>query len=354
MSQDKRKILFVGGISAILTEEKIESHFSQYCKVTKVRIMREKKTLEHKGFAFVTLAEASDIPRVLEMTHIIDGRKVDVQLASRKGEKKDWKEEQKKRRIFVSNIPSDICNDQLASYFERFGEVRNAYIIRDFLTEQSKNYGYIEFKDLGVAPLVLSADITIKSHKLSCLPYIGRHEPKQKQFSKVNNKEEEDQESNEYYIAKKEIPESNPSQDVPDKEKPEIDLTDATPHSPLNQESPKSSKYEYSWMSSKINEDESNYRFNGNFEIISQPARHSFEPHPGFQSKLENATGKPTNSLARFKWFKENKSQLQAASLATTNAGSRNLSGCPMSEKLSLAGKVASSIRTRSYCCFTF
>lgn len=175
---DTRKILFVGGIPVIMTEETILHHFEQFCKVNRVRVMREKKTKESKGYAFVTLCSASDAVRMASKAHVIGGRKVDVQIASRKNEKKVWKEDQKKRKLFVTNLPDSIDGDGLVRFFRKFGEVRNAYIIYDFDTKKSKGYGYVEFQNQDNATDVVNTTVSIHNQEVNVLPYIGRHEQK--------------------------------------------------------------------------------------------------------------------------------------------------------------------------------
>lgn len=296
MSNDKRKILFVGGIPATMSEAEIEHHFAQNCRVSKVRIMREKKTLEPKGFAFVTLTDASAVTAVLNMTHVISGRKVDVQLASRKGEKKEWKEEQKKKRIFVSNLPNNFGNDELAAYFSKYGQIRNAYIIKDFMTDQSKNYGYIEFEEVGIVHAVLKDQVTIHGHKVTCLPYVGRHEPRN---CKAQGGSDDDVSTD--YVYKKKV-QSDSSQNSGKLQEKETYIT-PTPKSQIIAEIPSHSRYEFIGMSMKLNQDESNYRFTVSGAASGQPAMR-LPVSTRTQVAFENTGAVSRNSIARYKKLK--------------------------------------------------
>lgn len=298
-SNDKRKILFVGGIPATMSEAEIEYHFSQKCRVSKVRIMREKKTHEPKGFAFVTLTDASAVSAVLNMTHVISGRKLDVQLASRKGEKKEWKEEQKKKRIFVSNLPNSFGNEELAAYFSKYGLIRNAYIIKDFMTDQSKNYGYIEFEEVGIVHAVLKDQVTIQGHKVTCLPYVGRHEPRN---CKAHGGSE-DEISTEYIYKKKgQTDTSNNSGKFQEKE---TNIT-PTPKSQIITEVSSPSKYEFIGMSKKLNQDESNYSFNVSGVVSGHPATRLPRSTRTYVA-YENTGAVPRNPIARYRMLKANK-----------------------------------------------
>ena len=159
-----------------MSEKTIQSHFEQICKVNRVRVMRDKKTKESKGYAFVTLCSASDAASVAQMQHVIEGRKVDVQIASRKNEKQEWKEDQKKRKVFIQNLPDFVDSDSLAIRFTEFGKIKNAYIIYAFDSKKPKGYGYVEFEQSSSAQLVLSSKVYVGETELICLPYVGRHE----------------------------------------------------------------------------------------------------------------------------------------------------------------------------------
>jgi RNA recognition motif-containing protein len=179
MVLDKRRVLFVGGIPSSMAAETIRDHFSQFDAVVSVRIMKDRHTKNSKGYAYVTVANHKSIPLILSQPQVIAGRTVDVQLASRRGEKKQWKEDQKKRKLFVSNIPSYVDNKALASFFNNFGEVRNAYVIRDFVSKASRNYGYVEFFDTSSVRQVLATEqILLDGEELSCLPFQGRLQEK--------------------------------------------------------------------------------------------------------------------------------------------------------------------------------
>jgi hypothetical protein len=311
MSNDSRKILFVGGIPATMSEAEIEHHFKRHCKVSKVRIMREKKTLEPKGFAFVTLADATAVSAVLKVAHVIAGRKVDVQLASRKGEKKDWKEEQKQKRLFVSNLPNNLGNEELAHYFSQYGQIRNAYIIKDFMTDQSKNYGYIEFEEVGVVHSVLKDQVTIRGHKVVCLPYVGRHEPR---HTKTKGGSEDEVSAETIYKKKGQSDFSHTSGKFQEK----VTNNTPTPTSQIIQRVNSPSKYEFIGMSNQLNQDESNYRFQISGVVISRPATRFPVPSQA-QVTYEKTAGVPSNSIARYRKMKACKHQEEFVSLGHTS-----------------------------------
>ena len=178
MKHDKRKILFVGGIPSAMTEEAIQKHFEQYGEVVRTKIMKNKKTNLPKGYAFVTMANFENVSKIVQEEHTIEGRRVDCQVASKKGEKKEQQDELKKRRVFVTGFSEDTSNEDLVSCFELFGKVKNGFVIQDFATKVSKKYGYVEFEREEDAGAALSSEVFLKDIRISCHPYVGRHEPK--------------------------------------------------------------------------------------------------------------------------------------------------------------------------------
>jgi RNA recognition motif-containing protein len=143
--------------------------------------MRHKKNKQSKGFAYVTLVDAGDIPSIMNQTHYVEDRKVDCQVAVSKREKQKKKDDQKERMIYVANLPSDLKSEELRGHFVHFGPVRNAYIIFDNETKESKRFGYVEFVDPETAKLVSGAELLINDYRVQCLEYLGRKEKKSRQ-----------------------------------------------------------------------------------------------------------------------------------------------------------------------------
>lgn len=175
---DKRRILFVGGLPASMPKEAILSYFGKIGEVLNVKIMKDKKTKLPKGYAFVTMVNHKLLPKIVLDTHIIDGRTVDCQIASKKGEKQAWKEEQKKRRVFVTGLSPDISSEELLDCLRQFGGIRSGYVIHDYYTKISKRYGYVEFEDQTAANKALKSEVKINGAKIMCMPYLCKHEPK--------------------------------------------------------------------------------------------------------------------------------------------------------------------------------
>ena len=73
--------IFIGGLSWNTSETNLKNYFERYGKVADVALMFDKKTGQPRGFAFVTLEDASMVDRIVADEHTIDGRLVDVKAA---------------------------------------------------------------------------------------------------------------------------------------------------------------------------------------------------------------------------------------------------------------------------------
>lgn len=186
MLEDKRRVLFVGGLPSRVNEAAVQRYFERFSPIEKVRIVRERDSRESKGYAFVTFESLHMLPFVLEQEHYILGRKIDCQPAARKSEKKTWMDEQKSRRIFVVNLPLEVDNQKLNEKFSEFGQIRNAYVICDFKTKVSRTYGIVEFFLPESAAAALSTEVWIGGNRVLCHSYSSKEDIQNlKQYSAV-------------------------------------------------------------------------------------------------------------------------------------------------------------------------
>lgn len=68
--------LFVGGVPVKIQESRLENHFAEFGQVKLLKLVRNKKTQEPLGFAFVEYENEEGAKSALESSHFIDGREV--------------------------------------------------------------------------------------------------------------------------------------------------------------------------------------------------------------------------------------------------------------------------------------
>ncbi|CAL8142105.1 unnamed protein product [Prunus armeniaca] len=105
--------------------------------------MKDRKTGQPRGFGFVTYADPSVVDKVIDETHVINGKQVEIKRTIPRGAmgSKDFKT----KKIFVGGIPTTVNEDEFSDFFSQFGEVKEHQIMRDHSTGRSRGFGFITF-----------------------------------------------------------------------------------------------------------------------------------------------------------------------------------------------------------------
>uniref|UniRef100_A0A2N9F2P3 RRM domain-containing protein n=1 Tax=Fagus sylvatica TaxID=28930 RepID=A0A2N9F2P3_FAGSY len=81
-NQFRTKKIFVGGLSASLTEEEFKNYFERFGRVTDVVVMHDSITHRPRGFGFVTFDSEESLQNVMQNSfHELNGRLVEVKRA---------------------------------------------------------------------------------------------------------------------------------------------------------------------------------------------------------------------------------------------------------------------------------
>ena len=75
--------LYVGNLSKSTSDEELNTLFAQAGKVSAVEVIKERKSGESKGFAFVTMSEQSEAEKAISMFNMysFDDHELKVDLA---------------------------------------------------------------------------------------------------------------------------------------------------------------------------------------------------------------------------------------------------------------------------------
>ncbi|XP_050223906.1 uncharacterized protein LOC126673713 [Mercurialis annua] len=135
--------IFIGGLARETTAAQFVKHFGKYGEITDSVIMKDRKTGQPRGFGFVTYADASVVDQVIEDSHVINGKQVEIKRTIPKGAAgaRDFKT----KKIFVGGIPTTVTEDELKEYFAQYGEVVEHQIMRDHATSRSRGFGFVSF-----------------------------------------------------------------------------------------------------------------------------------------------------------------------------------------------------------------
>lgn len=145
---ERNQKIFVGGLPVRIDKDVIVDFFSKYGTVLNCKLKKNQQTGRSLGFAYIHLKEKHAYDKLLNERVEFMGRVIEIKPMWKKRELGDRLEVDKRKKLFVSNIPQDITNHDLIAYFTKFGGVSNAFIIKDPDSNRNKNYGYVIFKEV--------------------------------------------------------------------------------------------------------------------------------------------------------------------------------------------------------------
>ncbi|KAL6532442.1 nuclear ribonucleoprotein 1 [Orobanche gracilis] len=168
MDSDQGK-LFIGGISWETNEEKLKEYFQGYGEVLQAVVMREKLSGKPRGFGFVVFSDPDILDRVLQDSHVIDGRTVEAKRALSREEQQVTRvgnsggarsfggggNNTRTKKIFVGGLPQTLSEDEFSSYFKDFGVVTDVVIMYDQQTNRPRGFGFISFDSEDAVERVL-------------------------------------------------------------------------------------------------------------------------------------------------------------------------------------------------------
>ncbi|MCO5578941.1 hypothetical protein L7F22_032791 [Adiantum nelumboides] len=148
--------IFIGGLSRETTTEVLTRHFEKYGELTDSVIMKNRSTGQPRGFGFVTYADPSIVDRVLQDTHVIDGRTVDAKRTVPREKISVPTKGPKTKKIFVGGLTSSTKEDDLKAYFGKFGKITGCQIMQDHKIGKSRGFGFVTFDNEQVVEEILA------------------------------------------------------------------------------------------------------------------------------------------------------------------------------------------------------
>lgn len=178
-SQIQPKI-FIGGLSNQLKRKTLLDYLQSFGEVEFLNIMERKITKKRLGFAFARFKRKSGTIGLISLPgHRLEGRKLEIQLAKEKHEKKKYINDLKARKIFIKGLPKNIDQFELEKFFEKMGKIRSAYSITDHQEKIGKGYGFVVFEKIEIARKTLSTkNFEFMGRTITCLPFKTKNEQK--------------------------------------------------------------------------------------------------------------------------------------------------------------------------------
>ncbi|KAI6646700.1 TAR DNA-binding protein 43-like [Oopsacas minuta] len=126
--------LIVLGIPYKAMEEDMKEYFEQFGDLELCELKRNAKTNESRGFGFIRFITSSDRESVLARPeHYLLGRLIEVKVPR--------KSEDLPRKVFVGQLPHEPERSELATQFEKYGNIIDVYVPKPF-----RGFGFVTFQ----------------------------------------------------------------------------------------------------------------------------------------------------------------------------------------------------------------
>lgn len=163
-SKDHLRKMFIGGLSAVTTEDSLRAFFGQWGEVVDAVVMRDPQTKRSRGFGFISYSDQSMVDKAqAARPHVIDGKTVDSKRALPRPEVGRSESNDAVKKIFVGGLKDSHDEIALTEHFSQFGNVVSVKILTDKTTGRKRGFAFVEFDDYdSVDKAVLHKSHTIK------------------------------------------------------------------------------------------------------------------------------------------------------------------------------------------------
>lgn len=181
-SKHENASLYVGDLSADVTEAILYDVFKNVGQVASIRVCRHAVTRVSLGYAYVNFVTPADAERALETLKYtpIKDRPIRIMWSNRDPTlRKDAV-----ANVFIKNLHKDIDEGQLHESFSQFGEILSCKIARED-DGVSRGHGFVQFKRQEDADLAIKHANGLKLHDMEI--YVALFQPSRERQEKYTN-----------------------------------------------------------------------------------------------------------------------------------------------------------------------
>lgn len=146
--------VFVGGLSINCKSKELRQYLEKFGEVTQCDVAGEKEG-KSKGFAFATYRTKEARTAALGKNHQLKGKSFEVRELVDSTKNSEILLELSRRKLYLSNLKKSVTENELISFFSKYGTVEELTINRDVETQESKGFGFVMFADCSSVHAIL-------------------------------------------------------------------------------------------------------------------------------------------------------------------------------------------------------
>ena len=151
--QSNEFTVFVGNLPYGIEEGRLRQAFKACGTIREVRLVKDTKTKQCKGIAYVDFSSKEEHARAIETMHgqDMDGREIRVDAAASTKKFANKASREPTPILFVGNLSYSVTEKKLEKTFGAFGTVLAVRVPTFTETGQSKGYAYVQFSSTAEA-----------------------------------------------------------------------------------------------------------------------------------------------------------------------------------------------------------
>lgn len=165
--------LFVGRIGPSTTPASMRNYFKQVCKLQIAKIEYSRKSKKHKGFGYIIVEDENEVNRVMSQNHRLDGKSVYITRYGLDATYEWYKNKENAIQIKVTEIPMNVTETEIASFFEKFGPVLvvNVFEEESQIDSNLKRYALLRILNTGKNINIGQRAISCSTSDIQCIQY---------------------------------------------------------------------------------------------------------------------------------------------------------------------------------------
>ena len=144
------KRLFLGGVFEPVSAASLKAYLSKYGKVESCEVNIDAITGKSKGYGFVTFKSTEGAKKALSSQehHVVDGIRIEIKPALTRRESVRKEAAISFRKLYVDHIPREVEKEELATFFARFGDVKEVVLMKH--EHRTQAFAFVVFEDKNI------------------------------------------------------------------------------------------------------------------------------------------------------------------------------------------------------------